>query len=176
MIQSVTLILLIYTTQDYSSLLITIFSMIFTMMSISMSCFEFFLSSKFVKLGSNIIISFCIESKDISNMPHKQFQSEIVFSRIKFIGKVATLLKVKHEQVERLKPTRYSDGAMFVFTVAIGDDKYEEIKQRFERLIQDDIFLKVYTRACLNIHFDINIHVLCAVCDFSFRDWKKHIK
>ena len=143
MIQSATLVLLIHTTQDYSSLLITTFSMIFTMVSILMSCFEFFLSKKFVKLGSNIIISFSIESNNIARMPHKQFQSTVVFRKIKLIGVVATSLKVKYEQIERLKPTKLSNGAMFVFTVAIGDDKYDEIKKRFQHLVQDDVFLKV---------------------------------
>ena len=109
-----------------------------------MSCFEFFLSSKFVKLGSNIIISFCIESNDIANMVHKKFQSDIVFRQKKLIGSIAKLLQVKHEQVERLRPTKLSDGAMFVFAVAIGDDKYNQIKQRFEQLVQDDTLLKVY--------------------------------
>ena len=131
-----------------------------------MSCFEFFLSSKFVKLGSNIIISFCIESDDIAKMPHRHFQSHIVLRKKKMIGIVATLLKVKYEQIERLKPTKLSNGAMFVFTVASGDDKYNQIKQTFEELVQDDIFLKVYT-ICLSeysVHISTYTCVFCLCC------------
>ena len=67
----VTLILFIHITQDYSNLLITVFSMIFATICISMSCFEYFLFSKFVSFASSIILSFCIESDDIVNMSHK---------------------------------------------------------------------------------------------------------
>ena len=174
MIQSATLILLIYTTQDYSSLLITIFSMIFTIVSILMSCFEYFLSSKFVRLGSSIIISFCIESHDIANMPHKQFLSDIVFCKIKLIGNVAKLLKVKHEQIERLKPTRLSNGAMFVLSLAIGVSKYDEIKQRFDQLVQNDTLLKVYMYICNHGLTSTHLHLLFVLL-FVYRDCKTFI-
>ena len=144
MIQSVTLILLIYTIQDYSSLLITSFSMMFTMISILLSCFEYFLSSKFASFGSSIIMSFCVESNDIVTMNYKEFQSEFVFRKHKIIGCFAKLLKVKTEQVERLKPNKLSNGVMFVFAIAIDVSKYDDVKEIATQIVQDGTLIKVY--------------------------------
>ena len=109
-----------------------------------MSCFEFFLSSKFVKFGSNIVIAFCIESNDIVTMPHKEFQSEIVLRRKKIIGSVSKLLDVRYEQVDRLNPKKSSKGAVFVFIVAAADvSECNHVKQRMMQSVQDEGLSKV---------------------------------
>ena len=84
-------------TQDYSSLLLTVF----TMISILLSCFEYFLSSKLVSFSSTIIISFDIESHDIVAMSHPQFESKIIFRQHKAIASLAKLLSVRFSQAER---------------------------------------------------------------------------
>ena len=137
-----TLVLLINTTQDYSNFLITVFSIVFTMISILLSCFEYFLSSKFVSLTS-IIISFCIESHEIATMSHPKFESRMVFRRYKVIGSLAKLLKVRYEQVERLKPTKLSNGARFLFTIAIDVSQYDNVKQLMQQSVYDGTLAKV---------------------------------
>ena len=160
----VTLALLIYTTEDYSSLLITVFSMIFTMISILMSCFEYFLSSKFVSFSSSIIISFCIESDDIVNMSHKEFQSSVVFCRSKLIQSLAKLLKLRYEQVERLKPKKTPNGAMFLFTIAIDVSQIDNIKQQTQQLVNSAKLSQVGCVFNHTIHIytviEVNIYVV----------------
>ena len=151
----VTLILLIHTTQDYSTLLITVFSIIFTMISILMSCFEYFLSSKFVSFASSIIISFCIESDDIVNMSHKEFQSSVVFRRNKLIESLAKLLKLRYEQVERLKPKKTANGAIFLFAIAIDVSQIDNIKQQTQQLVNNGKLSQV----CCVLHASYNSHL-----------------
>ena len=113
------------------------------MISILLSCFEYFLSSKLVQFGSDIIISFCIESKQITSMPHKAFQSNIVFRKSKVTRSVAKLLNVRVEQVERLKPKKALIGAIFSFIVVLDAREYHNVKQRAEQMTQDQILVKV---------------------------------
>lgn len=71
-------------------------------------------------------------------------------------------------QVEQLKPTKLSNGAMFVFNVAIDDEKYDEIKQRFEQLIQDDILIKVLIYKKSHERTLIHKHVSVCLCYLIF--------
>ena len=102
-----------------------------------MSCFEYFLSSKFASFASSIIISFCIESDDIVNMSRKEFQSSVVFRRSKLIESLAKLLKLRYEQVERLKPKKTSNGAIFLFAIAIDVSQIDNIKQQTQQFVNN---------------------------------------
>ena len=57
---------------------------------------------------------------------------------------MAKLLRLRHEQVERLKPKKLSNGAMFLFTVAIDDSEIDNIKQQTEQLVNDGELSEVW--------------------------------
>ena len=136
-IQATTLTLLTNSSNDYSGFVITIFSMIFTLMSILLSGFEYLFSSRFVGLGANIIVSFGIQSNDIVNMPHKKYLSKMVFQRRELIATMAKLLNVRQEQVERLKPKKLSHGAMYIFTIAVDETKYQDIEKKIKESVKN---------------------------------------
>ena len=135
MIQIATLTLTIIQTEDASSLLITIFSMIFTIISILISVFEYFLSSKFLILESSIIITFNIESIDVSSMRYAQFLQEIVFKRNRFVDSIAKILQLERKQIERLKPKQDTKGAIFTLAIATDVFYYEYIQNTITQAV-----------------------------------------
>ena len=121
-----------------SNLLITIFSMLFTIISIILSGFDYCLKSKFVYVSSSIIISFCVESNDVANMPHTQFKSQIVNRKNKLCNNIAKILSLRFQQVERLTPKLVSNGIIYVFIIAADETKYDSIHESIQNANDND--------------------------------------
>ena len=128
---------------DYSSLLITIFSMIFTMISILLCVFEYFLSNKFIYMSSSIMISFVVESTDAVELSYRQFNSKIVFRQWKLIGNFAKLLSIRSEQVERLKPILVKNGIRYTFAIAADPILCDTFKDTMIQSIRTGYLAKV---------------------------------
>ena len=76
-------------------------------------------------------------------MTHKQFLSQIVFRQWKLIGLIAKLLRIRDEQVERLKPKLSTKGAIYTFAVAVDESEYDEIDKVLTNVVQDGSLAKV---------------------------------
>lgn len=137
------LIILIGITHDYSSLLITVFSMIFTIVSILMSAFEYCLSSKFIHIRTGIIVSFEIKSKSAIEMRGAKYLSQIVFKTIKLNVYMARILGIRLNEIERLKPKLTNDGIFYTFIVAVDVSQYSKIENSMRNVLYNGDLIKV---------------------------------
>ena len=132
---------------DQSTLLITMLSMLFTLISICLSGLEYITALKFMNAGSVMSIQYQIKSKEIAAMSSGKFKQSLVLRRNPTVHVMAKALKISRKQVERLKPLQNGDGAMFTFFVAIGANKsgsgFVKMKQRIETAVTDKSLQKV---------------------------------
>ena len=112
--------------------------MIFTIISILICAFEYFLHSKFVYASSSIIISYCIESTDVLQMNYRDFLTQIVYKQWKIIGAMGKILKLRSEQIERLKPKLVANGVLYVFVVSVDIAEYSVIKNLMHDSVNND--------------------------------------
>lgn len=109
--------------------------MVFTVISILMSVFEYFLSTRFIYVASTIVIKLMVESNDISQMSYKTYRSKIVSRQHAIILSIAKILKITSHQVERLKPKLVTNGIMFTFIISIDESHYDNIKLSMEKAV-----------------------------------------
>lgn len=95
--------------------------MIFTIISILISIFEYNFSSKFFELESIVIVRFNFESNNLANMKQQQFTSKVIFQKRQMIAVIAKLLKLNTTQIDRLITSQYDKGARFTFLIRIDD-------------------------------------------------------
>ena len=107
-----------------SGQLVTILSMIFTIISILLSVFEYVFSSKSIKSDNVAIIRFNIESQTIANFTYKKFISKIAYRPIQFTHCVAKTLQLNKNEVEALMPSQYKSGVIFNFIVEFDDSSH----------------------------------------------------
>ena len=120
-IQILTLKLLVDHGDDaLSDSLITILSMIFTIISIILSIFEYLFSSKSIKNDNIMIISFTVLSKYFGNMSEGTFLFKVIFRPRKIRHIMYRLLKINRAQIERLIPLQLKNGVIFTFFVEMG--------------------------------------------------------
>lgn len=98
---------------DISNELVTLLSLIFTSLSISLSVAEYFLSKKLLACEKYLIITFEALSPDFTEMSRSQFRSAIIYQKYKFINNYARKLKVESEYIDRVKPIQTDNGAIF---------------------------------------------------------------
>ena len=142
-IQIIILILLITTVADRTKLLITIFSMVFTLISIILNVFEYCLSKKFVHVATSIIFTFNVESNDIIFMNYERYESQFIYKQYELIGAVGKLLSVQSDLVERLKPKLTTNGAMYTFTVAVDSSQHKQIIRSIAKIVKNGQLAKV---------------------------------
>ena len=63
------------------------------------------------------MMSFEVECSKIANMSQTQFTSKIVFKKNAIVRELGKLLKISHDAIERLKPIRTQNGALFMFNI-----------------------------------------------------------
>ena len=144
LIQIVSLILSIKNNDDYSLYLITLFSMLFTFISILLSVFEYFFSKNFIQLQSSIIVTFNVESKDISSMQNRQFIKEIVFRKNKLVHYMAQLFNLtNNRQGERLKPKKDKNGVICTFAIDVDKSKLNNVQSILIDVIDSNELAKV---------------------------------
>ena len=112
--------------------------MIFTIISILICAFEYFLYSKFVYASSSIIISYCVESRDVVQMNYRDFLTNIVYKQWKIIGAMGKILKLRSEQIERLKPKLVTNGVLYVFVISVDIAEYNVIKRLMDDSVNND--------------------------------------
>ena len=123
---------------------ITIFSMLFTIISISLSIFEFLLSSKIIKQGSILVLSFNVESIEIAQRTRSQFNRTIVFYRNnKICHSIAKTLQLADKQIERLKPKQYPKGAVFTIFIEANPKRLNLIRKCMIDSISNRSFVAV---------------------------------
>ena len=128
---------------DDSSIFITIFSMLFTIISIVLSLFEFIFSRKFIKSKSLLIIRFSISSSNVRKLKYSEFQSKIIFRRLKFLHGIAKILNINKEFVERLIPLQTKDGAMFTLVVQCSAQNFDVTESLMDAATRDGSLAKV---------------------------------
>ena len=98
---------------DLSVEMVTVLSLIFTLVSISLSVAEYCLSKKLRHSQILLFVSFEALSNDFSAMSHNRFQSQVVFIQYGFLNTLARRLKIETGLIDRLKPVQTSNGAQF---------------------------------------------------------------
>ena len=139
-IQLVTLILSIRVGVDNDDLLITIFSMLFTLISLFLSVFEYFLARKFIKSSHLLMIRFMVESQQIEALDEYEFFGQIGLKKFEIVHYFAKLLHVNIRHVERLMPIQTDQGMAMTFLVdaeSVGFDKIQQLVH--QSLIMDRV-------------------------------------
>ena len=132
-IQTIALILEINSNvmiQKGSGTLITIFSIVFTLISIFLSGFEYLFSNKTLKLENIMRISFTVESKYFGRMSELKFLTKVVYNLRKINHVIYTLLGINPRNVERLMPIQLKTGAIFTFFVEYDHDDLVHLKSQ----------------------------------------------
>ena len=150
--QTTAVIILSLNTKDYSSLLVAIFSMIFTIISILLSIFEYCLGEKFLKFGASVVLSFEIVCPEVSQMKSRKFFRQYVYKKNQLVSKMAQITKLRYPQIERLKPHKTPKGARFAFIVGVSTQEYETMQTALKNAIADETLQQV---------------CMCTVCMFS---------
>ena len=68
--------------------------MIFTIISMLLSAFEYFSAKKFINVRTGIVVSFIAKSQSVESMSGRYFVSKIVFGTHSLNGYVGKLLNV----------------------------------------------------------------------------------
>ena len=142
-IQTLSLYLAIIDGKDRSGLLITIFSMVFTVISICLSLFEFMFRSKYIDNGSILIARFSVESKKVASMRFNEFQQRIIFRKNRFINSLAKCLHLNYVQIDRLIPLQDSNGAILTFIIEADSHYFDHIVNGLKSAIIDGTIAKV---------------------------------
>ena len=108
---------------------ITILSMFFTIISVLLSSFEYIFSNN-KNNESIMIIKFSIESQTIASMNYHNFQSMIVFKKVKINYEMSKLLQINAYEIDRLKPLQYKSGVMLTFIIQTDCTNCQSIKSK----------------------------------------------
>ena len=141
--QIAVVIILSFNTKDYSSLLVAIFSMIFTIISILLSTFEYCLSDKFLKFGASIVVSFEIVCPEVSQMKTRNFFQKYVYKKNQLVSKMAQITKLRYPQIERLKPNKTPKGARFAFIVGVSPQECQTMEIALKSAVADETLQQV---------------------------------
>ena len=122
------------TDEFYDALWITILAMLFTIISIILSIFQFcFLKKHRSTSDCVMIVQFEFESFEIMQMKSDKFLDKIVFKRVSAIeSTIAKLLVIATPNVERLMPVQFNKGCKFTFFIQINSIQFDELKIKFE--------------------------------------------
>ena len=95
----------------------TLFAMIFSLISIILTLFEFFMQGYLIEKESMLSIKFTVESDHLQNLSHKQFKQKIEFKRYCISNALAKILSIGSSSVELLKPIASKEGVLLIFHV-----------------------------------------------------------
>ena len=98
---------------DESSYLITIWSMVFSIISIILSVIEYLLSNHYIQTDST-----CVCSTIIAHLEYSIFRSHIINKKFQIQNIVAKISNVNRQQVERMIPIQTSYGVLLTFIIA----------------------------------------------------------
>ena len=124
--------------EDPTGYVITIFSMLFTIVSIALGVFEYVFGVGFIASGAALVIQFDVETQDIKDMNYSTFQKQVVYKRKKLVGYMTKELEVDGGAVDRLVPTRTKLGAKYTFIIEEPKKKLEKIRKTFYQAVDDN--------------------------------------
>ena len=121
-----------------STLLITIFSMIFTIFSIISCVLEYFTTSKFVQSRTIVFLRIFVESRSIGQMSASTFSRNIICKKRKIVHVVKRVVQIAARQMDLLKPKQDTNGVMLMFLLQIDEIQFDQIKTRLENGISNN--------------------------------------
>ena len=125
-----------------TSLLITILSMTFTVISILVSAFEYVLSIEINQHGTGIMFKIPFESKMVTDLSGYKFCQTFVYSnKWKTTHLLAKTLYLSHRQVETLIPYQSKDGVIFTFIIMIDSIYFDRIWQELQQAVENESFI-----------------------------------
>ena len=132
-----------------SGTLITIFSMVFTVISIGLSIVEYWFSRAQIKSEHTMIISYVVDSPYFSNMKEGAFLFKVMFKPRAIVHAMYTLLGIQRSNIERLMPLQLKNGAVFTFFIEYNIEKtYNKIENKMNDIIGDQVleskFCQIY--------------------------------
>ena len=96
---------------------ITIFSIGFSLLSIILTCFEFYTKKLLLHTETIIVLKFNVESSKIKAMPYRRYHSRIAYKRRRMQSEMSKMLSIEYHTIELLKPVRNTEGAVFTFYI-----------------------------------------------------------
>ena len=125
-----------------TSLLITIFSMAFTSISILLSAFEYVLSIQMNEHGTAIMFKIPFESKMVANVSRHKFSKTFIYSNKNDITHlVSKTLYLSHRQVETLMPVQSKDGLVFSFIIMVDSIYFDHLWKELQQAVQTKSFI-----------------------------------
>ena len=100
---------------------ITIFSMIFSLLSIVLTFFEYCTKKYLFDSESMIVVKIDVHSKSMSNMSYNEFKRKIANKRNTLTKEIGKMISIDANMIEMLKPIRSPEGAMFAFYIRNND-------------------------------------------------------
>ena len=100
---------------------ITIMAMIFSIISIISSIFDYQSSSLFIQCESITVLEMNIESKELSDLPRKNFRQMITHHRNPICGELAKVFCMNWKLIEMLIPIQTNFGAKLIVYIRNND-------------------------------------------------------
>ena len=119
----------------------TILTMLFTIISVFMSVFEYiYLSNKFKTFNCITLLSFNIKNNEISSMNQQNFKSKIILIFKDFIHELSKILEIDVRKIERLIPIPHNNGVSYKFIIQYD---CEFVKNKMKDNIKINSFIRV---------------------------------
>lgn len=125
------------------SLLITILSMIFTVISILVSTFEYLLSKQINENGTAIMFKIPFESQMVADMSEKQFCKTFVYAHNRAARYlVSKTIYINKRQVETLIPIQSKDGVIFTFVIVEDKIHFDRMWKEMKTALEKETFIE----------------------------------
>ena len=137
---------------DGATLLITVFSMIFTIFSIFSCVLEFCTTRQVMNSNDVAFVRIFVQSSTIGRMKSREFRNKIVHAKKSVIHSLKRALQVGASQLDLLQPKQDAKGVLLMFLIQINqadNDEYNEMKHRLTTAIKD----KVIANVCIVPYF-----------------------
>ena len=129
---------------DPSGYVITIFSMLFTIVSIALGVFEYIFGAGFIASGSALVIQFNVETNYIAKMQHSTFKHQIIYKRRKLVECLTKELEIDRvHAVDRLVPIHTKKGVTYTFIIEGSNTKVRKTRENFYKTVNDNSLTKV---------------------------------
>ena len=176
-IQAITLVCIIMESSDNShsdDLLITIVTMIFTVISISLSVLEYVFESNPLKHKFAVFIRYNVISKHFANMSPIQFSKKFRLCPRKSNHIMAKMLGISGRLIQTLPPIQDKNGVTFSFILEIDNKmEYSQIQTEINNLVNDNSLAQVKLNVIF-VHRYVStffLHDFVFVLNINSGDW-----
>ena len=111
---------------------ITIFAIIFGILSVVLSLFESFEKSALMSREASILIKFKLESKQIGTMRKLIFRETFVCQRSVITHEFAKILEIDSKIIEELQPIQISNGALMRFYIKTQNINVKSVTEKIK--------------------------------------------